>query len=162
MPPVFLWMKNTLDKYIVQWSLLAVLLFLTNGMDSVNNSLQTKANLVVWLHRDCHKYIPLMNNQLQISNGSYHIIREIENSITEGSSMFCYNIFITFCTEVCALQMEDLAPMQSKMNIYRKRKCIVDSEFSLWLRHAYYKEKQKETNTWNSVEKRRTCTYFFL
>lgn len=155
-------MKNTLDKYIVQWSLLAVLLFLTNGMDSVNNSLQTKANVVVWLHCDCHKYIPLTNNQPQISDGRFHIIREIEIFITEGSSMFCYNIFITFCTEVCALQMEDLAPMQSKMNIYRKIKCIFDSEFSLWLRHAYYKEKQKETNTWNSVEKRRTRTYFFL
>lgn len=34
--------------------------------------------------------------------------------------------------------MEDLMPVQSEMNTYRK-KYIVDSEFSLWLRHAYYK-----------------------
>lgn len=34
--------------------------------------------------------------------------------------------------------MEDLVPVQSETNMYRK-KYIVDSEFSLWLRHAYYK-----------------------
>lgn len=95
-------------------------------MDSVGNSLQTKANLVLWLHRDCHKHIPLINNHLKISNGRYQIIRELENFITEGSSMFCYNVFITFCTEVSAFQMEDLAPMQSKIDIYRKIKCTLD------------------------------------
>lgn len=95
-------------------------------MDSVDNSLQTKANLVVWLPHDCHKYIPLINNQFQASNGRYQIIRELENFITEGSSMFWYNVFITFSTEVCALPMEDLVPMQSEMNMYRKIKCIVD------------------------------------
>lgn len=53
--------------------------------------------------------------------------------------MFWYKVFITFGTDICALQMEDLVPMQSEMNMYRKIKCIVDSEFSLWLRHAYYR-----------------------
>jgi len=53
--------------------------------------------------------------------------------------MFWYNVFITFSTEVCALQMEDLVPMQCEMKTYRKIKRIIDSVFSLWLRHMYYK-----------------------
>jgi len=46
-------------------------------MDSVDNSLQTKANLVVWLPRDCCKHIPLRNTQFQTSNSRYQIIREL-------------------------------------------------------------------------------------
>lgn len=126
-------------------------------MDSVDNSLQTKADLVVWLPHDCHKYIPLKKNQLQTSNGRYQIIR-IREFHYWG---LWYNLFITFSTEVCALQMEDLMPVQSETNTYRKKIYCW-----LWIlplvKTCILQRGQGKTNTQNCVEKRRTCMYFFL
>lgn len=115
---------------------------------------------LIWLC-DCPMtamYIPLKNNQPQTSNGRYQIITGIREF---HYWRFWYNVFITFSTEVCALQMEDLVPVQSETNTYRKK-----IYRWLWIlplvKTCILQRRQGKTNTQNCVEKRRTCMYFFL
>lgn len=109
-------------------------------MESAQTSLQTKADLVVRLPRDCHRYNSSYkqlgsNKQWQAPNKG----GDWKDLITGSSSTFCYHTFITFSTESCASQMEDLAPLQSEANACRERKGIADSQLSPGFRHADYK-----------------------